>query len=67
MVFTVLLRLGIRRTSIGRRLVGQRWYVDVVVVLQFLPAILPLLLPGEVWKESRSERRLHTVLFNIFH
>ncbi|XP_050306950.1 cryptochrome-1-like isoform X2 [Anthonomus grandis grandis] len=45
---------GLRGTSPGCRLVSERGHVDVALLFQFFPAVFPLLLSGEVWKESGS-------------
>lgn len=52
---------GIRRTIVGCRLVRKRWNMDVAVLLQLLPTVLPLLLPRQIRPKGGSQRRLHQV------
>lgn len=56
-------RTGVRTIFTRRWLGGKCWHVDVVVVFGILSAFFPLLLPGAIWPQSRSERRLHTTIF----
>lgn len=52
---------GVWWTIAGCRLVSQCRFMDVVVLLILLPAVLPLLLPCSVWQEGRSQWWLYSV------
>lgn len=52
---------GVRRASVGRRLVRQCRHVDVALVQFIFSTIFPLLLSRAIWQEGGSERRLHQV------
>lgn len=54
---------GVRRAAVGRRLVGERRHLDMVVGVIVFRGTLQRLLPGGVRTEGRSERGVHSSVF----